>query len=45
LDKANIVYEVLAEGGITRFLAIYYDKDAEEVGPIRSARHILLVNL
>ncbi len=38
LDKANIIYEVLAEGGITRFLAIYYDQDAEEVGPIRSAR-------
>jgi len=38
LDKANIVYEALAEGGITRFLAIYYDQDAEEVGPIRSAR-------
>ncbi|GAH19229.1 unnamed protein product, partial [marine sediment metagenome] len=38
LDKANIVYEVLAEGGITRFLAIFYDRDAEEVGPIRSAR-------
>ncbi|MCJ7657015.1 MAG: DUF3048 domain-containing protein [Candidatus Atribacteria bacterium] len=38
LDKANIVYEVLAEGGITRFLAIYYDQDVEEVGPIRSAR-------
>jgi hypothetical protein len=38
LDKANIVYEVLTEGGITRFLAIYYDQDAEEVGPIRSAR-------
>ncbi|MHC2994228.1 MAG: DUF3048 domain-containing protein [Candidatus Atribacteria bacterium] len=38
LDKASIVYEVLAEGGITRFLAIYYDKDAEEVGPVRSAR-------
>ncbi|MBA7530730.1 hypothetical protein ES705_22940 [subsurface metagenome] len=38
LDKANIVYEVLAEGGITRFLAIYYNQDAEEVGPIRSAR-------
>jgi len=38
LDKADIVYEVLAEGGITRFLAIYYDQDAEEVGPIRSAR-------
>lgn len=38
LDRANIVYEVLAEGGITRFLAIYYDQDAEEVGPVRSAR-------
>ena len=38
LDKANIVYEVLAEGGITRFLAIYYDKDAEIIGPVRSAR-------
>jgi len=38
LDKANIVYEVLAEGGITRFLAIYYDQDSEIVGPVRSAR-------
>lgn len=38
LDKANIVYEALAEGGITRFLAIYYDQDSEQVGPIRSAR-------
>lgn len=38
LDKANIVYEILAEGGITRFLAVYYDKDAEVVGPVRSAR-------
>jgi len=38
LDKANIVYEVLAEGGITRFLAIYYEQEAEVVGPVRSAR-------
>jgi hypothetical protein len=38
LDKANIVYEVLAEGGITRFLAFYYDQEAEVVGPVRSAR-------
>jgi hypothetical protein len=42
LDKANIVYEVLAEGGITRFLAIYYNQDAETVGPIRSARPYFL---
>ena len=38
LDKAKIVYEVLAEGGITRFLAFYYDQEAEVVGPVRSAR-------
>jgi hypothetical protein len=38
LDKANIVYEVLAEGGITRFLAIYATQEADKVGPVRSAR-------
>ncbi len=38
LDKANIVYEVLAEGGITRFLAIYAAQEADVVGPVRSAR-------
>ncbi len=38
LDKANIVYEMLTEGGITRFLAVYYDKEAEVIGPVRSAR-------
>ncbi|MDP7421928.1 MAG: DUF3048 domain-containing protein, partial [bacterium] len=26
LDKADIVYEVLVEGGITRFMAVYFDK-------------------
>ena len=38
LSNANIVYEVLAEGGITRFLAIFATQDANKVGPIRSAR-------
>ncbi len=38
LDKADVVYEILAEGGITRFLAVYLHGDAEEVGPVRSAR-------
>ncbi len=38
LAAADIVYEVVAEGGITRFLAIFYCKDAPYVGPIRSAR-------
>ncbi len=38
LDKADIVYETLAEGGITRFLALYQTQNPEEIGPIRSAR-------
>lgn len=38
LNKAAMVYETLAEGGITRFLAIYQDEDAEYIGPVRSAR-------
>lgn len=39
LDRADIVYEVLTEGGITRFLALYATQDADSVGPVRSARH------
>lgn len=38
LNKAAIVYETFAEGGITRFLAIFQDEDAGEIGPVRSAR-------
>lgn len=39
LSQANIVYEALAEGGITRFLAIYADgTDIKTIGPVRSAR-------
>ncbi len=38
LDKASIVYEAIAEGGITRFMAIFGPKSADKVGPVRSAR-------
>lgn len=39
LDKANIVYEALAEGGITRFLALYtLTESIDDIGPVRSAR-------
>lgn len=38
LEKANLVYEALAEGGITRFLAIFAGGTAEKIGPVRSAR-------
>jgi hypothetical protein len=38
LSSADVVFEAVAEGGITRFLAIYYCQDAETIGPVRSAR-------
>lgn len=40
LSHADIVYEAVAEGGITRFLAIFYCNAAENItlAPVRSAR-------
>lgn len=38
LSSSDIVFESVAEGGITRFLSIFYCQDAGEVGPVRSAR-------
>lgn len=38
ISYADIVYEAIAEGGITRFLTIFYCQDADVVGPVRSAR-------
>jgi Protein of unknown function (DUF3048) N-terminal domain len=38
LNKADIVYEVLAEGDITRFLAVFQSEKPANIGPVRSAR-------
>jgi hypothetical protein len=38
LDRASLVFETLAEGGITRFLAVYLEQDAAMIGPVRSTR-------
>ncbi|WP_085993301.1 DUF3048 domain-containing protein [Oceanobacillus senegalensis] len=38
LSQADIVFEILAEGMITRFLALYQSKIPNVVGPVRSAR-------
>jgi hypothetical protein len=35
---ADLVYEELVEGGITRFICIYLSKEAQSIGPTRSAR-------
>ena len=38
LDHADIVYEELVEGGITRFMAVFQCSSSARVGPVRSAR-------
>ncbi|MCM3762045.1 DUF3048 domain-containing protein [Alkalihalobacillus oceani] len=38
LVSADVVYEVLAEGEVTRFIALYHSQLPERVGPVRSAR-------
>ncbi|MBI2415121.1 MAG: DUF3048 domain-containing protein [Candidatus Kerfeldbacteria bacterium] len=38
LGTAQVVYEVIVEGGITRFLALYSGDLPEKIGPVRSAR-------
>jgi hypothetical protein len=38
LSQACLVIEALAEGGITRFMAVYGHHEPREVGPVRSAR-------
>ncbi|MFI5241034.1 MAG: DUF3048 domain-containing protein [Microgenomates group bacterium] len=47
LSKADVVYEAVAEGGITRFMGVFYCgviADETKLAPIRSAR-IYFVNL
>ncbi|MFD6438235.1 DUF3048 domain-containing protein [Peribacillus sp. NPDC060186] len=38
LSDADIVYELLAEGDITRFLAVFQSEMPNQIGPVRSAR-------
>jgi len=40
LNNADLVFEHYAEGGSTRFTAVYYSQDAHTVGSVRSARII-----
>lgn len=42
LQDAYLTYELIAEGGITRLLAFYKDKDTSKIGSVRSARHYFL---
>lgn len=38
LSQAGVVYEAIAEAGITRFLALFQENEPSSIGPIRSAR-------
>lgn len=38
LDKADIVFEAVVEGGQSRFLSIFHSTDADNAGPVRSVR-------
>lgn len=42
LQDAYMVYELMVEGGITRYLALFLDQTTDRIGSIRSARHYYL---
>ncbi len=42
LDKAQIIYEIIVEGGETRFMPLFWETESELVGPVRSSRHYFL---
>lgn len=38
LNQAGVVFEAVAEGGITRFVTLFQDTEPDYVGPVRSVR-------
>ena len=42
LQDAYIVYEIIVEGGYTRLMAIFKDKNLDRIGSVRSSRHYFL---
>lgn len=40
LERADVVFEELVEGGVTRFLAVFHSHDADPLGPVRSVRPV-----
>jgi hypothetical protein len=40
LDEADVVYEELVEGGVTRFITLFHSRIPEVAGPVRSARPV-----
>lgn len=42
LQDAYLAYELIAEGGITRIIALFKDQTTDKIGSVRSARHYFL---
>lgn len=42
LQDAYIMYEVIVEGGVTRYMALFKDADTQVIGSVRSSRHYYL---
>jgi len=40
LDRADLIFEELVEGGASRFAAVFQSNIPDEVGPVRSVRHV-----
>lgn len=42
LNDAYIVYQIIAEGGLTRYMAVFKGVNLDKIGPVRSSRHYYL---
>jgi len=42
LPQADLVYELPVEGGVTRFAALFWAGEADQIGPVRSSRPYFL---
>lgn len=42
LQESFINYEIIVEGGLTRYMALFKDKDLKRIGSVRSSRHYFL---
>ncbi len=38
LNAAGVIFEAIAEGGITRFITLFQDNEPDYIGPVRSVR-------
>lgn len=42
LNLAQVVYEIIVEGGETRFMCLFWDQEPSMIGSVRSSRHYFL---